>query len=131
MAAGTGQRRLIIGSSTTPDVDGWLHSMSRVAGRLTLMDPRSQLRHDIEKSGYYPDLVDDSLKTALGDLGDQTGTRKGSQRESTNMQTNGMRKDLRKDLAQGWRKDGARMTQGCARTSQGLKKNNILFDKTL
>lgn len=31
------------------------------------MDARSQLRRDLEKSGYYPDLVDDSLKTALGD----------------------------------------------------------------
>ncbi len=30
------------------------------------MDSRALLRRDIEKSGYYPDLVDDSLTTALG-----------------------------------------------------------------
>ena len=59
-------------------------------------------------------------KTALGGLGDQTGTRKGSQSESKHMPKSGMRKDLGKDLAQGWRKDGARTAQGCARTSQGL-----------
>lgn len=33
--------------------------------------PKSQLRKDIERSGYYPDLVSDALETALGgeDLG--------------------------------------------------------------
>jgi hypothetical protein len=30
------------------------------------MDSRDLLRRDLERSGYYPDLVDDSLGTALG-----------------------------------------------------------------
>lgn len=31
-----------------------------------MTDSRALLRRDIERSGYYPDLVDDSLTTALG-----------------------------------------------------------------
>jgi Family of unknown function (DUF5998) len=33
------------------------------------MDTRRQLRRDIQKTGYYPDLVADSLATAIGDEG--------------------------------------------------------------
>ena len=35
-------------------------------GIVGAMDARAMLRRDIERSGYYPDLVDDSLTTALG-----------------------------------------------------------------
>ncbi len=35
-------------------------------GIVVAMDARAMLRRDIERSGYYPDLVDDSLTTALG-----------------------------------------------------------------
>ncbi len=35
-------------------------------GRMNTFGVRESLRRDIEKSGYYPALVDDSLTTALG-----------------------------------------------------------------